>query len=62
MPIPFLSIDVNSHTIQTDNDSSTAADRRDTVIVCNEPDNFLLSPISRINGVNLGPLDWVPDW
>jgi hypothetical protein len=59
VPIPFLSIDVNGQTIQTDNDSSTAADRRDTVVVCNEPDNFLLSPISRINGVSLGALDWV---
>jgi hypothetical protein len=59
LPIPFLSIDVNGQTIQTDNDSSTAADRRDTIIVCNEADNLLLSPISRINGVNLGALEYV---
>lgn len=58
-PIPFLSIDVNGMTVQTDNDSSTAADRRDTIIVCNVANNFALSPISRVNGVSLGANDWV---
>ncbi|MFK7969522.1 MAG: HYR domain-containing protein [Bacteroidia bacterium] len=58
-PIPFLSIDVNGETVSTDNDSSTVADRRDTVIVCNGTNNLTLSPISRVNGVNLGANDWV---